>query len=82
MFDPKELSSKAKPPSGLKEDKKVENKSEFWINNLQIQTSHAIDDEVERIMSKFYVESNRKQDGSAKDPEQISVEVRSKKIIV
>ena len=49
---------------------------------MQIQTNHAIDDEVERIMQKYYVESNRKLDGTAKDSESVSVEVRSKKIVV
>ena len=80
-FDPREKDSKSKAP-GTKEDKKVENKSEFWLNNLQIQTNHAIDDEVERIMSKFFVENARKQDGVAKDPESATVEVRNKKIVV
>lgn len=33
-------------------------------------------------MSKYFVESARKQDGVAKDPESATVEVRNKKIVV
>jgi hypothetical protein len=32
-FDPKEKDSKSKAPN-TKDDKKVEEKSEFWLNNL------------------------------------------------
>jgi hypothetical protein len=63
-----------------KEELKVRPKSEFWINNLSIQTNHNIDDEVEAIMKKLYIENNRKSDGKAKDPESVSVDVTGKRI--